>query len=38
VLPPADLSSTSFCVQATSGMRVWRKNGPAGRYENLSCP
>jgi type IV pilus assembly protein PilE len=38
ILPAADLSSTSYCVQATSGTRTWRKNGPAAQLENLTCP
>jgi prepilin-type N-terminal cleavage/methylation domain-containing protein len=38
VLPSADLTATSYCVQSSSGTRTWRKNGPAGALENLACP
>jgi len=37
VIPPADLTATTYCVQTTSGTRTWRKNGPAAQLENLSC-
>ena len=37
VLPAADLSATSFCVQS-AGSKTWRKNGPSASLENVACP
>jgi type IV pilus assembly protein PilA len=38
VVPVADLTATSYCIQASSGTRTWRKNGPVPALENLPCP
>jgi type IV pilus assembly protein PilA len=38
VLPVADLTATSYCIQASSGTRTWRKNGPVAALQNLACP
>ena len=38
VIPAADLTALTYCVESTSGNKTWRKNGPAAQLENLACP
>jgi len=31
------VSTTSYCVSSTVGVKVWRKNGPSAALEGLAC-